>query len=77
VEQFGLTHTQVGFGSISRTRLTTPTKRPTTFYDSNRGLSWGDSLQSKGRKHAWIRQAIEINTIESYRFTAQSDIAQK
>lgn len=72
VAQFGLTPAQVGLGSLSRRPLPASTKRPTTFYDPNRGLAWDGSLNGEGRKPAWIRQAVEDNTIESFRVMVQS-----
>ncbi|BEU98905.1 H-NS histone family protein (plasmid) [Acidovorax sp. DW039] len=72
VEQFSLTPAQVGLGSISRKPLPPSTKRPTTFYDPNRGLSWDGSLSSRGRKPAWIAQAIADKTIEFFRVKVQS-----
>ncbi|BEU96264.1 H-NS histone family protein [Acidovorax sp. DW039] len=72
VEEFGLTPSQVGLGSISRKPLPPSTKRPTTFYDPNHGLSWDGSLTSRGRKPAWITQAIADKTIEFFRIKVQS-----
>jgi len=72
VEQYGLTPIQVGLGSISRNPLPPSTKRPTTFYDPNRGLSWDGSLAGRGRKPAWIVKAIEDKTIEFFRVQLQS-----
>jgi DNA-binding protein H-NS len=72
VAQFGLTPAQVGLGSISRKPLPPSTKRPTTFYDPNTGLAWDGSLSGRGRKPAWIQQAIEAKTIESFRVMVQS-----
>lgn len=74
VAQFGLTPAQVGLGSISRKPLPPSTKRPTTFYDPNKGLAWDGSLNSRGRKPAWIQQAIEDGTIESFRVMVQSAV---
>lgn len=73
VKQFELTHAQVGLSSISNTKLRSKTKRPTTFYDPNRGLAWDGSLNGRGRKPAWIRQAIEDKTVESFRVMVQTD----
>jgi DNA-binding protein H-NS len=73
VKQFGLTHAQVGLSSISRTKLRSKTMRPTTFYDSNRGLAWDGSLSGMGRKPDWIRQAIADKTVESFRVMVQSN----
>ena len=39
VQEFALTPSQVGLSSMSRNPLPSSTKRPTTFYDPNRGLS--------------------------------------
>lgn len=72
VAEFGLTPVQIGLGSISRKPLPPSTKRPTTFYDPNRGLAWDGSLSGRGRKPAWIMQAIEDKTIESFRVMVQS-----
>lgn len=72
VAQFGLTPAQVGLGSISRKPLPPATKRPTTFYDPNTGSAWDGSLSGRGRKPAWIQQAIEAKTIESFRVMVQS-----
>ena len=72
VAQFGLTPAQVGLGSISRKPLPPSTKRPTTFYDPNTGSAWDGSLSGRGRKPAWIQQAIEAKTIESFRVMVQS-----
>lgn len=74
VTEFGLTPSQVGLGSISRKPLPPTTKRPTTFYDPNRGLAWDGSLSSRGRKPAWIMQAIKDKTIESFRVMVQSGL---
>lgn len=73
VKQFGLTHAQVGLSSISRSELRAKTKRPTTFYDPNRGLAWDGSLNGMGRKPDWIRQAIADKTVESFRVMVQTD----
>ena len=72
VEQYGLTPIQVGLGSISRNPLQPSTKRPTTFYYPNRGLSWDGSMAGRGRKPAWIVKAIEDKTIEFFRVQVQS-----
>lgn len=72
VSEFGLTPAQVGLGSISRKPLAPTTKRPTTFYDPNRGLAWDGTLSGPGRKPAWIVQAIQDKTIESFRVMVQS-----
>ena len=72
VQEFGLTPSQIGLSSMSRKPLPPSTKRPTTFYDPNRGLSWDGSLTSRGRKPAWIVQAINDKTIEFFRVQVQS-----
>ena len=72
VQEFGLTPSQIGLSSMSRNPLPPSTKRPTTFYDPNRGLSWDGSLTSRGRKPAWIVQAINDKTIEFFRVQVQS-----
>ena len=72
VQEFALTPSQVGLSSMSRNPLPSSTKRPTTFYEPNRGLSWDGSLTSRGRKPAWIVQAINDKTIELFRVQVQS-----
>ena len=56
---------------MSRNPLPPSTKRPTTFYDPNRGLSWDGTLSGKGRKPDWIKAAIEDGTIEFFRVNVQ------
>ncbi|MDD0813248.1 H-NS histone family protein [Curvibacter sp. HBC28] len=71
VEAFQLTPSQVNLSSLSRTRAPTILKRPTTFYDPNRGLAWDGTLTGKGRKPDWIKAAMENGTIEHFRVQIQ------
>jgi len=71
VEAFQLTPAQVNLSSLSRSHAPVKLKRPTTFYDPNRGLSWDGTLSGKGRKPAWIMAAIEDGTIEHFRVQVQ------
>ena len=67
VDQFQLTPSQVNLSSLSRSLAPVKLKRPTTFYDPNRGLAWDGSLSGKGRKPDWIKAAVEDGTIEFFR----------
>lgn len=71
VNQFQLTPAQVNLSSLSRSKAPVKLKRPTTFYDPNRGLSWDGTLSGKGRKPDWIKAAIEDGTIEFFRVNVQ------
>lgn len=71
VNQFQLTPAQVNLSSLSRSQAPVKLKRPTTFYDPNRGLSWDGTLSGKGRKPDWIKAAIEDGTIEFFRVNVQ------
>jgi len=71
VNQFQLTPAQVNLSSLSRSQASVKLKRPTTFYDPNRGLSWDGTLSGKGRKPDWIKAAIEDGTIEFFRVNVQ------
>ena len=71
VNQFQLTPAQVNLSSRSRSQAPVKLKRPTTFYDPNRGLSWDGTLSGKGRKPDWIKAAIEDGTIEFFRVNVQ------
>jgi DNA-binding protein H-NS len=71
VNQFQLTPAQVNLSSLSRSQAPVKLKRPTTFYDPNRGLSWDGTLSGKGRKPEWIKAAIEDGTIEFFRVSVQ------
>ncbi len=71
VDEFQLTPAQVNLSSLSRSHAPVKLKRPTTFYDPNRGLSWDGTLTGKGRKPEWIKAAIEDGTIEFFRVSVQ------
>jgi len=71
VDQFNLTPAQVNLSSLSRSLAPVKLKRPTTFYDPNRGLAWDGSLSGKGRKPDWIKAAVEDGTIEFFRVNIQ------
>lgn len=71
VDQFQLTPLQVNLSSLSRSLAPMKLKRPTTFYDPNRGLAWDGSLSGKGRKPDWIKAAVEDGTIEFFRVNIQ------
>lgn len=71
VDQFQLTPSQVTLSSLSRSLAPVKLKRPTTFYDPNRGLAWDGSLSGKGRKPDWIKAAVEDGTIEFFRVNIQ------
>ena len=71
VNQFQLTPAEVNRSSLSRSQAPVKLKRPTTFYDPNRGLSWDGTLSGKGRKPEWIKAAIEDGTIEFFRVSVQ------
>ena len=71
VEQFQLTPAQVNLSSLSRSQAPAKLKRPATFYDPNRGLSWDGTITGKGRKPDWIKAAIEDGTIEHFRIQIQ------
>ncbi|WP_027476809.1 H-NS family nucleoid-associated regulatory protein [Curvibacter gracilis] len=71
VDQFQLTPSQVNLSSLSRSLAPVKLKRPTTFYDPNRGLAWDGSLSGKGRKPDWIKAAVEDGTIEFFRVNIQ------
>lgn len=71
VNQFQLTPAQVNLSSLSRSQAPVKLKRPTTFYDPNRGLSWTAPSSGKGRKPEWIKAAIEDGTIEFFRVSVQ------
>ena len=71
VNQFQLTPAQVNLSSLSRSQAPVKLKRPTTFYDPNRGFSWDGTLSGKGRKPEWIKAAIEDGTIEFFRVNVQ------
>ncbi|MDD0837995.1 H-NS histone family protein [Curvibacter sp. HBC61] len=72
VQQFQLTPAQVQLSSLSRSRAPVKLKRPATFYDPNRGLSWDGTVTGPGRKPDWIKAAIEDGTIEFFRIQVQS-----
>lgn len=71
VDQFQLTPAQVNLSSLSRSQAPVKLKRPTTFYDPNRGFAWDGTLSGKGRKPDWIKAAIEDGTIEFFRVNVQ------
>ena len=71
VNQFQLTPAQVNLSSLTPSQAPVKLKRPTTFYDPNRGLSWDGTLSGKGRKPDWIKAAIEDGTIEFFRVNVQ------
>lgn len=72
VQQFQLTPSQVALSSLSRSHAPSKLKRPATFYDPGRGLSWDGTLSGKGRKPNWIKAAMEDGTIEHFRIQVQS-----
>ena len=72
VQRFQLTPAQVALSSLSRTHAPNKLKRPATFYDPSRGLSWDGTLSGKGRKPNWIKAAMEDGTIEHFRIQVQS-----
>lgn len=74
VEQFQLTPAQVNLSSLSRSQAPLKLKRPTTFYDPNRGLAWDGTLSGKGRKPEWIKAAIADGTIEFFRVQVQRSV---
>jgi DNA-binding protein H-NS len=52
---------------VEKTEKPVKVVKPITFRDGATGNEWSGTLQQKGRKPLWIKEAVENGTIEQYR----------